>query len=408
MTARVKDANGWFEVPRNPLSKEGVFPYLGRQLGLTGADATKLFNVYRPGSELADPETIDSFRLLPMIDDHTMLGAPEAGRTPAEKKGVHGVIGDRVVFEGGTLYGNLKLFSQSLAQKINAGKRELSCGYSCTYDFTPGVFDGKAYDAVQRRLRGNHVALVDKGRMGPDVAVLDQMTFTVDAEDLRPMDKTLEAARKALEAAKAAGATQAVIDACDAAVKEAEASVAANGNDALTAAQKAATDAQTAADAATKEAADAKEALAKMTKEADDAKTALAAATKEGGAAADAADVATLKTTVATLTDELKTLKEAGNGMDEATMFAAVAQRDALAKRLSPFIGVFDHADKTLTQVAAYGIEKLGLKNVTAGHELTALDAYLAGAKVPTAINAEDGGAPKESAVTRYLAPAAG
>jgi hypothetical protein len=35
----------------------------------------------------------------------------------------------------------------------------------------PGVPDGQRYDAIQRNIRGNHVALVDLGRAGPEVSI---------------------------------------------------------------------------------------------------------------------------------------------------------------------------------------------------------------------------------------------
>ena len=175
MTARLYDLNGWFEVPRNPISKVGVFPYLGRSIGAGGpkfpeGDPDKIYMVYRPAEELSDPEAIASFRLTPFVDEHTMLGSEAEGLTPPEQKGVHGVLGENVVFENGVLYSNLKVFSEALAARLNSGKKEVSCGYRCAYDFTPGTFEGQPYDAVQRTIRGNHLALVDEGRMGPDVA----------------------------------------------------------------------------------------------------------------------------------------------------------------------------------------------------------------------------------------------
>jgi hypothetical protein len=51
---------------------------------------------------------------------------------------------------------------------VEGGKRELSNGYASLIDFTPGeTVNGQHYDAVQRQIRGNHVAVVDKGRAGP-------------------------------------------------------------------------------------------------------------------------------------------------------------------------------------------------------------------------------------------------
>ena len=56
-----------------------------------------------------------------------------------------------------------------------------------------------------------------------------------------------------------------------------------------------------------------------------------------------------------------------------------VAQRNALAKQLSGFVGVFDHSDMTVGDVARYGAKKLGL-NAGKGQELAAVQGYMAGA----------------------------
>lgn len=60
--------------------------------------------------------------------------------------------------------------------KIERGEfKELSCSYRYTPDFTPGEVDGVAYDFIMRDIKGNHVALVPRGRAGSDVAVADSM-----------------------------------------------------------------------------------------------------------------------------------------------------------------------------------------------------------------------------------------
>ena len=173
------DTNGWFEVKDNPLSKEGVFLYRGNQIilpdGSRASDSDDLVPVYRPAEELSDQEAIDSFKLVPWVDEHTMLGSEELGLTPAERKGVSGVVGEDVYFKDGTLYGNIKAFSENLARKIENGKKELSLGYRCSYERSSGEWKGQKYDYIQRNLRGNHLALVDKGRMGAEVRVMDSL-----------------------------------------------------------------------------------------------------------------------------------------------------------------------------------------------------------------------------------------
>lgn len=81
-SAREYDINGWAEIKGNPISKVGVFPYLGSQIDKS-LIPDKIYQVYRPMEELNNPETINSFKLVPWTDEHEMLGK---GMTPAEKK----------------------------------------------------------------------------------------------------------------------------------------------------------------------------------------------------------------------------------------------------------------------------------------------------------------------------------
>ena len=170
------DHNDYWYIKDNPLSKVGVFPYLGRQIS-DDLEPDKIYQVLRPEKELSNQETLDSFKLVPIVDEHTMLGTRE-GMQPAEEKGVHGVIGDDVYYKDGIIYGDLKIFSESLKEEIENGKKELSMGYFCDYKLKNGEYNGKPYQAIQRNLKINHVALVQEGRMGADVRVMDkQITF---------------------------------------------------------------------------------------------------------------------------------------------------------------------------------------------------------------------------------------
>lgn len=347
MTARIPDSNGWYEVKDNPISRVGVFDYLGQSCG--GSDPGHIYKVLRPAEELSDPECAASFRLLPWTDDHAFLGREEDGLTPAEQKGVHGVIGEQVRFDPATqmLLANIKVWSKSLADAIEAGKRELSAGYRCVYDWTPGVWNGQPYDSVQRRIRGNHLALVDEGRMGPEVAVLDHFTFTIDAKDMTPMADEPE--KKEGEDDAGGGAGEMTL----AQITETLGTI-------------------------LPQIAKLNEAMGKLGNPApapgadDQPEPAAAADEEKATAGMDAA--------IKTLTATVEGMKKDGI----KAMLAEVSARDALASRLSEHIGTFDHADKTLAEVATYGTQKLGLK-VAAGHEVAALEGYLTARTVPAA-----------------------
>lgn len=348
MSARQFDTNGWFEIKGNPLSKVGIFDYSGAQIGAPPDQAGRVFRVFRPEEELSDADAVASFRLAPIIDDHEMLGGTH---TPAEQKGVHGVIGEDVSFKDGVLSGNIKVFSSTLAEKIKNGKTELSCGYRCRYDFTPGTWNGQPYDVVQRTLRGNHLALVDEGRMGPEISVLDHLVFTVDAKEKPPV----------VDNAKLIEALQALINM----IQEGTAP---------------AGDPPTAPPAPVKDEEPAPEAAPPA---GDPPKV----ETEDGDE--DKPEVATedskLKAQVAKLQGELAALKSAPVAMDEKSLVAALAQKADLASRLSLHVGTFDHASMTVADVATYGVTKLGIK-CPKGQETTALDAYLLAKTVPTPV----------------------
>lgn len=186
---REYDINGYFEIKDNPISKVGVFPYSGAQIARSEKELEELqiepneiYYVYRPAEELSKEETIKSFRLQPIIDDHEMLSANDDELTAPEKKGVHGTTGQDIYFDenDGYLKANLKIFSRKLKNLIDSGKNQLSMGYRCLYEKANGVYNGIKYDFIQRNLIGNHQAVVQEGRSGPDVAVLDHFKFTCD------------------------------------------------------------------------------------------------------------------------------------------------------------------------------------------------------------------------------------
>lgn len=372
MDERTVDGNGWYEVRANPLSKAGIFPYSGRQLGFTGEQANQIFQVLRPEEELSDPACVDSFKLIPWVDEHTMLG-PAAqddipGAVAAENKGVQGVIGEEVFFKDGTLYGNIKVFSSTLASLIAAGKKQLSAGYRCVYEMTSGVLNGQPFDAVQRKIRGNHLALVAEGRMGPDVAVMDTLNFSFDAAEASKMADPKEPGTG--EGGDDVGSMTleeaiALVNQLAPQIKKLQAAMATMGG---TPAEPEGEDPPVV-----------------------DEKPALAAPVvgEEKPAAVDE------KPAVAA-------------GMDAAVMernlLARIGKRDALARQLSGHIGTFDHADKTYDDVVRYGCEKLGVK-AERGQEAAALSGFLQArpAGVPAVRAGLDSAAPKAGFLTTYF-----
>lgn len=344
MTHRIEDFNGWFEVARNPISKAGVFPYLGSSLGEEiikeqNLDPEKVYMVLRPPEELANPDFLFSCSLIPWVNDHDMLGDDESGLMRPEEKGIGGVTGEQVVFDetDDTVYSNIKLFSEAHRNEVANGKTPLSLGYRCAYKWAPGEYKGEKYDLIQMNLRGNHLASVDDGRMGPSVAVLDHN----DIKGTSAMDEILKLLAALGEAIKKmAPPTDPVnVDVED-------------------------TDDTPAADADTP-AADADDT---PTSDADDTPATDADDTSDTPAA-DADDTPAPAVTVEAM--------DAAVNKRVMLQFEAQKRGAALATKLKPHVGVFDHSGKTEAEIAAYGVKKLGL-NADKGMEIPTLKGYLA------------------------------
>lgn len=181
MSKRIYDNNGWLYIPKNPISKAGVFPYLGSEIG--APETTRIYNVLRSPEELT--KAAETFRLIPIIDDHELLGSIG---TSTDERPAAGMTGETVTYEHPYLYSSIKITSDALQKQLARGKIELSPAYTCDWLEESGVYEGEQYDYVQKINHGNHLALVEKGRTGADVAVLDHYAF--DTGGLLPM--TLE------------------------------------------------------------------------------------------------------------------------------------------------------------------------------------------------------------------------
>ena len=176
MSKRVVDINGWITIKDNPILKAGIFPYLGSEIGQ--GEPSRVYNVLRSEEELSKPETIKSFELVPLINEHFVLG--ELG-TDTDDKSIDGIVGESIYFEAPYLKSNIKVFGKHIKKLIEVGKIELSAGYSCKY--IP-VENNPDYDFIQTDIRANHLALVEAGRNGSDVAVQDALKFTLDSKEL--------------------------------------------------------------------------------------------------------------------------------------------------------------------------------------------------------------------------------
>lgn len=173
------DTNGYITYYDVPMTRAGVFPYLGRTIS-PELEPDRVYNVLRPIEELSKPETLKSLEAIPFVIDHTMLGE---GFTPPEDKGIEGTTLNNVKVNGDIITNDLTAYTDRCKKAIENGKRDLSLGYRCKYELSDGTYNGQPYDAIQRDIIFNHVALVDEGRMGKECSIQDN-SITYDSIDI--------------------------------------------------------------------------------------------------------------------------------------------------------------------------------------------------------------------------------
>lgn len=367
------DHNDFWYIKDNPLSKVGVFPYLGKQIS-SELEPDKIYQVYRPAEELLSDETINSFKLLPIVDDHTMLGT-EPGMMPAEEKGVHGTSGSDVYGKDGKLYGDLKIYSETLKDEIEAGKKELSMGYFCDYELTPGTFDGRHYDAVQRNIRGNHIALVEEGRMGSDVRVMDRKITMDSMKEINSMVKNAKRGiRRVFD--EDVDKRELIREVMAIAAKPNEDFAGGEEEKIETIAKKLEEMSYNRSESGSADDEDTPEEKDKQASDNDDEEP------KKDGEDEDPKPCAGDEDEDEEKKSEIKELKESMDAMPKA-VFAELAKRDRLYKKIQEKtnLGTFDCSLMTEKEVARYACDKLDL-GAAKGEEIAVLKGYLKAAGV--------------------------
>ena len=138
----------------------------------------EVVKVYRPKGVVTAPETVASFEGKSVCDGHppdsvgvvSIDTEAEYGRGHAQNVR----IGPDTEDDETTLLADLFVKSQPLNDKIDGGVRDISCGYIFNMSRTE---DGTI---VMTRILGNHIAVVPKGRAGPEISIRD--AATVDSE----------------------------------------------------------------------------------------------------------------------------------------------------------------------------------------------------------------------------------
>lgn len=140
----------------------------------------------RPPEEVFKADSLATYAGKPITDEHP--GEPVTAKN-AKRLSV-GVMQEAGKQDGDNVVAPITIFDQEMIDKVmNGGKRELSLGYKVDLEETPGVWNGQEYDAIQRNIRVNHLAIVPRGRAGNARLNLDRhdaVSFNPQEENAMP------------------------------------------------------------------------------------------------------------------------------------------------------------------------------------------------------------------------------
>lgn len=161
---------------------------------------------FRPAEEVFKDESLASYQGKPMTLDHVFVNSENA------KEVVVGSVSGKAEPLGSSVVAPIVVYDNTAIQEAMAGNaKELSVGYSATLDETPGwgdpitgeyvlksdgdQFDSpegwQEFDAIQRDIKVNHLAMVYRGRAGIAKLNMDgeqENPYTTDV-DINKEDK---------------------------------------------------------------------------------------------------------------------------------------------------------------------------------------------------------------------------
>jgi uncharacterized protein len=171
LDAPKRTSDGYMAV-RAKAARTGVYQYTGREVdpdNRHGLRDQASVNVLRDAADVFAEQSVRSFLMKPVTNDHPSVAVTASNWRDHARGVAAGAMrdGDHLAFD-------LILMDQAAIADVDAGKRELSNGYTCELqfgDFTAA--DGTKCAAKQTNIRGNHIALVDRGRAGSECRIAD-------------------------------------------------------------------------------------------------------------------------------------------------------------------------------------------------------------------------------------------
>jgi hypothetical protein len=164
------DENGFLRLRKVRLGRIGIQQYLGKELPKhLGFQDEEVVNVYRPEEEVFADESLNTLPGLPVTVEHEW-------KTP-DNNDSSGSVYSTPVRDGNDIVGQLLITDGKAISPIQEKKlSDISLGYQADIEKANGFFDGTPYQAIQKNIRYNHVAILRPGggRAGDKIKIEDK------------------------------------------------------------------------------------------------------------------------------------------------------------------------------------------------------------------------------------------
>jgi uncharacterized protein len=165
--AKVRFIDGGYLSAFPRIARTGIQTYRGDECGKPDMEFVA---VYRPEDEVFAKDATHSYTHLPVTSNHPGVLVDARNWSKYAK----GDTGDEVLRDGGSVRVPMMLRDHATIKEFKDGKNQLSVGYTCDLDWTSGTTaDGEKFDAIQRNIKANHLALVAAARGGPTLKIGD-------------------------------------------------------------------------------------------------------------------------------------------------------------------------------------------------------------------------------------------
>jgi len=195
-SVRSYDHDGRLHVKLTHITKANVCPYRGDEIpdpdGKLRLDPKRIYMLLRDPQELE--KAVQTANLIPVLNEHVPVSPIDP-----KQSNVVGYTGTDAVWNAPYIDNSMVISVQDSIRNVeNETQQELSSAYYYDADMTPGTYEGVPYDGVMRNIKFNHVALVPRGRAGPDVMVGDSSIQPHGAKPVSKLSKKAVMAKGAL------------------------------------------------------------------------------------------------------------------------------------------------------------------------------------------------------------------